>query len=165
MSMTGSLMGYENNNEINQLKCNNKKYQQKSTLITASSTTAPLPMTLTSTTTMIASTPITTTNVNTTTTINTSVNKQREYASNLRRSEHMANNNNSSRNKRETCNRGHANGLWSVWYGIFVVTLQAYIATRCAKRFVGKNSNFFILFFRERENKKILSLKLHQVAF
>ncbi|XP_053594611.1 protein tincar isoform X1 [Microplitis demolitor] len=136
MSMTGSLMGYENNNEINQLKCNNKKYQQKSTLITASSTTAPLPMTLTSTTTMIASTPITTTNVNTTTTINTSVNKQREYASNLRRSEHMANNNNSSRNKRETCNRGHANGLWSVWYGIFVVTLQAYIATRCAKRFV-----------------------------
>ncbi|KAG8033911.1 hypothetical protein G9C98_008392 [Cotesia typhae] len=128
MSMTGSLMGYESNNEINQAKCNNKKYQQKSTPITGSSTTTPLPMTLTSTTTMISSTPITTTNVNTTTTINTSVNKQREYASNLRRSEH--------KRKRETCNRGHANGLWSVWYGILVVILQAYIATRCAKRFV-----------------------------
>ncbi|XP_015592220.1 protein tincar isoform X2 [Cephus cinctus] len=90
MSMTGSLMGYENNNEVNQAKC--KKPLK------------PLPVV---------------TSVNATGVTSTSK---------VRRSR--------APSKRESCIRGHVNSLWSVWYGVLAVALQAYIAIRCAKRFV-----------------------------
>ncbi|XP_015113177.1 protein tincar isoform X2 [Diachasma alloeum] len=107
MSMTGSLMGYENNNDANQIKC-------KKPLKT-------LPTVATSNSGNIA--PVTSATTATTTTISNSIGgKSRKYKKTDRR--------------RESCNRGHANGLWSVWYGILAVTLQAYVATRCAKRFV-----------------------------
>ncbi|XP_051161493.1 protein tincar isoform X3 [Leptopilina boulardi] len=89
MSMTGSLMGYENNNEVNQAKC-------KKTL-------KPLPV-------------VTSVNASGVTT-----------ATRSRKSRQSQ--------KRESCTKFHVNSLWSVWYGIIAVTLQAYIATRCVKRF------------------------------
>ncbi|XP_043481058.1 protein tincar isoform X3 [Leptopilina heterotoma] len=89
MSMTGSLMGYENNNEVNQAKC--KKPLK------------PLPV-------------VTSVNASGVTT-----------ATRSRKSRQSQ--------KRESCTRFHVNSLWSVWYGIIAVTLQAYIATRCVKRF------------------------------
>ncbi|XP_063974705.1 protein tincar isoform X2 [Diachasmimorpha longicaudata] len=107
MSMTGSLMGYENNNDVNQIKC-------KKPLKT-------LPSVATSNSGNVAV--VTSATTATTTTISNSIGgKSRKYTKTDRR--------------RESCNRGHANGLWSVWYGILAVTLQAYVATRCAKRFV-----------------------------
>lgn len=99
MSMTGSLMGYENNNEVNQAKC-------KKTL-------KPLPV-------------VTSVNASGVTT-----------ATRSRKSRQSQ--------KRESCTKFHVNSLWSVWYGIIAVTLQAYIATRCVKRFTG-NFLFYILF-------------------
>ncbi|XP_043289073.1 protein tincar isoform X2 [Venturia canescens] len=95
MSMTGSLMGYENNNEVNQAKC-------KKPLKT-------LPV-------------VSSVNASGVTTIPAITSKSRKSTRISR--------------KQESCHRGHVNGLWSVWYGIIAVSLQAYVATRCAKRFV-----------------------------
>lgn len=109
MSMTGSLMGYENNNDVNQIKFK-KPVKTLATIATTNSATSA----------------VTSTTTTTTTTINPIGGKSRKYGQTDRR--------------RESCNRGHANGLWSVWYGILAVTLQAYVATRCAKRFVGEST-------------------------
>ncbi|XP_034950828.1 protein tincar isoform X2 [Chelonus insularis] len=108
MSMTGSLMGYENNNEINN-QVKNKKILK------------------TMQTNMVSSPPVSSSSANSTTMVSNTINisKTQKIPSNIQ-----------SNRKRDSCNRGHANGLWSVWYGILVVSLQAYIATRCAKRFV-----------------------------
>ena len=92
MSITGSLMGCENNNEINQVKC--KKHLK------------PLPV-------------VTCVNVSGVTT-----------ASKSRKVKKIQ--------KRGSYTRFHVNSLWSVWYGILAVSLQAYIATRCVKRLTGK---------------------------
>lgn len=94
MSMTGSLMGYENNNEVNQAKC--KKPLK------------PLPV-------------VSSVNASGITTTRTSRKGK-------------------SSSKRESCLGGHVNSLWSVWYGILAVAIQAYIATRCAKRFASKST-------------------------
>ncbi|XP_011301802.1 protein tincar isoform X2 [Fopius arisanus] len=107
MSMTGSLMGYENNNDVNQLKCKKPLKTLPTVANTNSATVAPVTSATTATTTTIS---------------NSIGGKSKQYSKTERR--------------RESCNRGHANGLWSVWYGILAVTLQAYVATRCAKRFV-----------------------------
>ncbi|KAL7294943.1 hypothetical protein TKK_0011863 [Trichogramma kaykai] len=40
------------------------------------------------------------------------------------------------RNSAGGCGRGHVNSLWSVWYGIIAVVFQSYIAYRCTKRFI-----------------------------
>lgn len=118
MSMTGSLMGYENNNEVNQAKC-------KKPLKT-------LPV-------------VSSVNASGVTTIPAVTSKSRK-SSRISR-------------KQESCHRGHVNSLWSVWYGILAVSLQAYVATRCARRFVGKKSTFshksvniffVIIFLRDR---------------
>lgn len=97
MSMTGSLMGYENNNEVNQAKC--KKPLK------------PLPV-------------VSSIGANGVTTVPAVNAKTRKS--------------NRAPRKQESCHRVHVNGLWSVWYGILAVGLQAYVATRCAKRFIGK---------------------------
>lgn len=94
MSMSGSLMGYENNNEVNQAKC--KKPLKQLPVVT---------------------------NVNASG-VTTTTGKTRRPARAAR--------------KRGWCPRLHVNSLWSVWYGVLAVALQAYIATRCAKRFVGE---------------------------
>ncbi|XP_076294025.1 transmembrane protein tincar isoform X2 [Lasioglossum baleicum] len=95
MSMTGSLMGYENNNEVNQAKC--KKPLK------------PLP-------------------------IVSSVNSSGVAATGKPRRSRSSNSGRGS-TKRNSCIRGHVNSLWSVWYGILAVGLQAYIGLRYAKRF------------------------------
>ncbi|KAK0083479.1 hypothetical protein PV326_006708 [Microctonus aethiopoides] len=123
MAMTGSLMGYENNNEVNQMKC--KKPIKTLPMLSSTCQTSGNGVT-----TSMASSGATV-NSNTANNIATAINntiaggKSRKYTANIQ-----------AERRRESCNRGHANGLWSVWYGILVVTLQAYIATRCAKRFV-----------------------------
>ncbi|XP_044018083.1 protein tincar isoform X2 [Aphidius gifuensis] len=117
MSMTGSLMGYENNNEINQIKC--KKSLKTLPIVTTNiggnggvcGTSVGA----------LNSSPI---NSSTATNINCKIKYKND------------NNNRKNKKQKESCNRGHANGLWSVWYGILAVCLQAYVATRCAKRFV-----------------------------
>lgn len=98
MSMSGSLMGYENNNEVNQAKCKKPLKQ--------------LPV-------------VTNVNASGVTT-----------AGKTRRSSRAT-------QRRGFCPRLHVNSLWSVWYGVIAVALQAYIATRCAKRFVGELNTFF----------------------
>ncbi|KAK0161414.1 hypothetical protein PV327_009885 [Microctonus hyperodae] len=123
MSMTGSLMGYENNNELNQMKC-------KKSIKTLPMLSNTCPISGNGVTASMASSGAATVNSNTANNIATAINntiggKSRKYTANIQ-----------AERRRESCNRGHANGLWSVWYGILVVTLQAYIATRCAKRFV-----------------------------
>ena len=104
MSMTGSLMGYENNNEVNQAKC--KKPLK------------PLPV-------------VSSVSASGVTTIPAVTAKSRKSSRNTR--------------KQESCHRGHVNGLWSVWYGTFAVALQAYVATRCAKRFIGNCIFIYLL--------------------
>lgn len=112
MSMTGSLMGYENNNEINQIKC---KKSLKTLPIVRTSTGG-------------SGDGVCGENVGA---LNSST------ATNNSKIKYKNNNNKKKKKQKESCNRGHANGLWSVWYGILAVCLQAYVATRCAKRFVG----------------------------
>ncbi|XP_033332793.2 transmembrane protein tincar isoform X1 [Megalopta genalis] len=109
MSMTGSLMGYENNNEVNQAKC--KKPLK------------PLP-------------------------IVSSINASGVAATGKARKSRTGNGNGNGNcstsgsggctgrtAKRNSCIQGHVNSLWSVWYGILAVGLQAYIGLRYAKRF------------------------------
>lgn len=103
MSMSGSLMGYENNNEVGQAKCKKSlKAQPVTTSVNAAGVTS--------------------------TTAHGSCNGRGHAARprSFRPSGH--------RRKRRHI---HVNGLWSVWYGIIAVAFQAYIATRCTKRFIG----------------------------
>lgn len=104
MSMSGSLMGYENNNEVGQAKCSKKnpKALPVATSVNAAGVTSP--------------------------TGHGSCNGRglAGRPRSFRASGH--------RRKRRHV---HVNGLWSLWYGIIAVAFQAYIATRCTKRFIG----------------------------
>ncbi|XP_078036816.1 transmembrane protein tincar isoform X2 [Augochlora pura] len=107
MSMTGSLMGYENNNEVNQAKC--KKPLK------------PLPIVSSLNSSGVAAT-----------------GKARKSRGSNGNGNCSASGNGSCNGrpaKRNSCIQGHVNSLWSVWYGILAVGLQAYIGLRYAKRF------------------------------
>lgn len=105
MSMSGSLMGYENNNEVGQAKCKKSlKAAPVATSVNAAGVTS--------------------------TTGHGSCNG-RGHAGRPRSFR-------SSSGHRRKRKHVHVNGLWSVWYGIIAVAFQAYIATRCTKRFIGE---------------------------
>ncbi|XP_008202989.1 protein tincar isoform X3 [Nasonia vitripennis] len=120
MSISGSLMGYENNNEVVSLQLGNGSSGGKA---------CKKPV--------IKALPVV-----------TSVNAQGVTStgpggiSNLTGNgkHHLPNGRFSSSSRRgrrrESCARGHLNSLWSVWYGIIAVGFQAYIAFRCTRRFI-----------------------------
>jgi hypothetical protein len=111
--MSGSLMGYENNNDVNQAKC---RKSLKALPVVASVNAAG-----------VTSTGIGNGNI---------VNAGRSRKPIPRTTLVMS-------RKRESCSRGHVNSLWSVWYGIVAVIFQAYIAVRCTRRFIGKSKSDF----------------------
>ncbi|XP_058794885.1 protein tincar isoform X2 [Phymastichus coffea] len=112
MSMTGSLMSYENNNEVSK---GTKKGLK------------PLPV--------VAS--VNAAGMTTTTTMSGGSNGALPRAAAKPRRPHAARSSRSTRSAAQSpCGRGHVNSLWSCWYGIIAVGFQAYIAVRCTRRFI-----------------------------
>lgn len=143
--MTGSLMGYENNNDVSK----NKKLLK------------PLPV--------VAS--VNAAGVTTSSTIGSNGGVPRNHHQHHHHHHHhhskpvryTSTRSSKSSSTSSPCGRGHVNSLWSCWYGIIAVGFQAYIAVRCTKRFIGKSwlrstvGGFIILCERERWERECIA--------
>lgn len=126
MSVSGSLMGYENNCSMDS-NCNGKKNKALLNVTTSSKQCSSLNSS-------IANSVVTTASSNIAGSLkqHPNHNHQQHYGNNRRENNHR------QPQQMLAKHRLHLNTLWSIWYGILVTLFQGYLVVQGAHRFLSE---------------------------
>ncbi|XP_055853102.1 protein tincar [Episyrphus balteatus] len=127
MSITGSLVGYENNNEVG----NNKKSTSASSRSILNTSAGSMAKTCPSLNSSINNSVITTTSSNLS-------HHNAKYPNSKRKSaKYLQHQQQAPPYGKDHKNYLHLNSLWSIWYGVLLTLFQGYLAVHGAYRFLG----------------------------